>query len=105
MHKAKLIGQRLRQARLDSNIKLRELGRNLNIPSATLHRIETGKTTRPNIIDVYAITLALGISMDELIRDDNSTPLEKPPNRFIVIKLTYHIVRYLKKLISHFRPR
>ena len=61
------IGQRLRAAREERRIGLRELSRRLGISASALSQIETGRT-RPSVRTLYAIGSELQTSLDELLR-------------------------------------
>jgi transcriptional regulator with XRE-family HTH domain len=56
---------RLRQAREEAGLSLRELARRLELSASALSQIETGKS-RPSVKTLYAIVSELGISLDEL---------------------------------------
>jgi transcriptional regulator with XRE-family HTH domain len=62
------VGQRLRSAREELGLSLREVARRLDISASALSQIETGKS-RPSVKTLYAITSELGLSMDQLFAD------------------------------------
>lgn len=62
------VGQRLRSAREELGLSLREVARRLDISASALSQIETGKS-RPSVKTLYAITSELGLSMDQLFGD------------------------------------
>ena len=62
------IGQRLRSAREELGLSLREVARRLDISASALSQIETGKS-RPSVKTLYAITSELGLSMDQVFAD------------------------------------
>ena len=62
------VGQRLRSAREEQGLSLREVARRLDISASALSQIETGKS-RPSVKTLYAIVSELGLSMDELFAD------------------------------------
>ena len=62
------VGQRLRSAREEQGLSLREVARRLEISASALSQIETGKS-RPSVKTLYAIVSELGLSMDELFAD------------------------------------
>jgi len=68
------VGQRLRSAREQLGLSLREVARRLDISASALSQIETGKS-RPSVKTLYAITSELGLSMDQLFAD---SPAETP---------------------------
>lgn len=59
------IGRRLRDARVQQSIGLRELGRRLSVSASMISQIETGRVM-PSVSTLYAITSELGVSLDEL---------------------------------------
>lgn len=59
------VAMRLRQAREETGLSLRELSRRLDLSASALSQIETGKS-RPSVKTLYAIVSELGISLDEL---------------------------------------
>jgi transcriptional regulator with XRE-family HTH domain len=59
------VALRLRRAREDANLSLRELARRVELSASALSQIETGKS-RPSVKTLYAIVSELGISLDEL---------------------------------------
>lgn len=62
------VGRRLRSAREELGLSLREVARRLGISASALSQIETGKS-RPSVKTLYAITSELGLSMDQLFAD------------------------------------
>lgn len=62
------VGQRLRSAREEQGLSLREVARRLDISASALSQIETGKS-RPSVKTLYAIVSELGLSMDELFAE------------------------------------
>jgi transcriptional regulator with XRE-family HTH domain len=69
------VGARLRSAREELGLSLREVARRLDISASALSQIETGKS-RPSVKTLYAIVSELGLSMDQLFAD--STPAPRP---------------------------
>jgi transcriptional regulator with XRE-family HTH domain len=70
------VGQRLREAREQEGLSLRELARRLELSASALSQIETGKS-RPSVKTLYAIVSELGISLDELF--ENPTAATEMP--------------------------
>jgi transcriptional regulator with XRE-family HTH domain len=62
------VGGRLRTAREQSGVSLRQLARQLNISASALSQIETGKS-RPSVKTLYSIVSELGLSLDHLFAD------------------------------------
>ena len=59
------VGARLRQARERRALSLRELARIVKLSPSLISQIETGKA-RPSVGSLYALTSALGLSIDRL---------------------------------------
>lgn len=60
------LGQRIRTARLEREIGVRELARRVDCSASMISQIEKG-LTNPSVSTLYAISRALGISTDNLI--------------------------------------
>ncbi|MFJ9102257.1 helix-turn-helix domain-containing protein [Streptomyces sp. NPDC102405] len=59
------VGARIRQARLERGLGLRALAREVGVSASLVSQIETGKS-HPSVSTLYAITTALGISVESL---------------------------------------
>lgn len=59
------VGARIRQARLERGLGLRALAREVGVSASLVSQIETGKS-QPSVSTLYAITTALGISVESL---------------------------------------
>jgi len=59
------LGERLREARVERGLSLRELARRLEVSPSLLSQIETGKT-HPSVRTLYAIVDALDVLVHEL---------------------------------------
>lgn len=73
MDESRDVGLRLREAREDAGLSLRELARRLDLSASALSQIETGKS-RPSVKTLYAIVSELGISLDELFANPSAPP-------------------------------
>jgi transcriptional regulator with XRE-family HTH domain len=62
------LGQRLREAREQKNIGLRELARRLGVSASLISQIETGKT-EPSINTLFSIVSELELSVNEIVFD------------------------------------
>ena len=62
------LGQRLRAAREQKNIGLRELARQLGVSPSLISQIETGKT-EPSINTLFAMVSELELSVNEIVFD------------------------------------
>ncbi|MFJ5726942.1 helix-turn-helix domain-containing protein [Streptomyces paradoxus] len=59
------VGARIRQARQERGTSLRALAREVGVSPSLVSQIETGKS-QPSVSTLYAITTALGISVESL---------------------------------------
>jgi transcriptional regulator with XRE-family HTH domain len=59
------LGQRIREERLKRGVSLRGLARDVGVSASMISQIETAKS-QPSVSTLYAITSALGISVEEL---------------------------------------
>ncbi|MFE5758137.1 helix-turn-helix domain-containing protein [Streptomyces massasporeus] len=71
------VGARIRQARLERGTSLRALAREVGVSASLVSQIETGKS-QPSVSTLYAITTALGISVESLF-DARETARETVP--------------------------
>jgi transcriptional regulator with XRE-family HTH domain/quercetin dioxygenase-like cupin family protein len=62
------IGERLRSARLQRGVSIRSLARDIGMSPSLISQIETDKST-PSVSTLYAITTALGISIEDVFGD------------------------------------
>jgi transcriptional regulator with XRE-family HTH domain len=59
------LGSRLRQARLDADMTLRELARTLGVSPSFVSQLENGKS-QPSVATLYSLAQLLGVSIDQL---------------------------------------
>ena len=59
------LGSRLRQARLDADMTLRELARTLGVSPSFVSQLENGKS-QPSVATLYSLAQLLGVSIDRL---------------------------------------
>jgi transcriptional regulator with XRE-family HTH domain len=71
------VGVRLRRARQERRIGVRELARRVDVSSSLISQIETGKT-QPSVRTLHAIVNELGISLDQLL-DTDAPPAATQP--------------------------
>src|SRR5580765_6256699 len=64
------LGQRLRAAREQKNIGLRELARRLGVSASLISQIETGKT-EPSINTLFAMVSELELPVNEIVFDSS----------------------------------
>jgi transcriptional regulator with XRE-family HTH domain/quercetin dioxygenase-like cupin family protein len=65
------IGARLRAARRHHGISVRGLAREIGVSASLISQIETDKSS-PSVSTLYAITTALGISIEDLFGEDTA---------------------------------
>jgi transcriptional regulator with XRE-family HTH domain len=63
------LGGRLRQARLDADMTLRELARQLGVSPSFVSQLENGKS-QPSVATLYSLAQLLGLSIDRLFEAD-----------------------------------
>jgi transcriptional regulator with XRE-family HTH domain/mannose-6-phosphate isomerase-like protein (cupin superfamily) len=79
------LGARLRKAREEKNIGLRELARRVGVSHSLISQIETGKS-EPTISTLYSIVSELDLPVNEIVWDSAETrsgrgPAETPTDR------------------------
>jgi transcriptional regulator with XRE-family HTH domain len=67
------LGQRIREERVQRGVSLRALASEAGVSASMISQIENGKS-QPSVSTLYAITSALGISIQEVF----DTPLREP---------------------------
>lgn len=63
-----VIGDNIKRLRLQKDLSQDKLARLSDIAFATLTKIESGETPNPTIDTVKKIAIALGVSIDELMK-------------------------------------
>lgn len=63
------LGERLRAARNALGLSVRALARELGVSASFVSQLENGKA-RPSVATLYTMSSALGVSIDELFRED-----------------------------------
>jgi transcriptional regulator with XRE-family HTH domain len=74
------LGARLRVARRQAGLSLRELARQLSVSPSFLSQMENGKS-QPSVATLYSIAQVLGVSIDELFHVDDAAPATELPAR------------------------
>jgi transcriptional regulator with XRE-family HTH domain/quercetin dioxygenase-like cupin family protein len=72
------LGSRLRQARLDANLSLREMARQLGVSASFVSQLENGKS-QPSVATLYSLAQLLGVSIDRLFEVQDPSPAVAPP--------------------------
>jgi len=65
------LGAKLRSAREQAGVSVRELGRRVQVSPSLISQIERGRVT-PSVGTLYAIVHELGLGLDELFREDGN---------------------------------
>ncbi|WP_199701329.1 helix-turn-helix domain-containing protein, partial [Jiangella rhizosphaerae] len=63
------IGERIRHERLRRGVSARALAREIGVSASLISQIETDKS-QPSVSTLYAITTALGISIEDIFAPD-----------------------------------
>jgi hypothetical protein len=72
------IGNELRRVRLAQKLSLRNVASAVGVSASLLSQVETGKT-QPSVSTLYALVNHLGISLDGLMRGQQSDKAQKAP--------------------------
>lgn len=67
------LGARLRSAREQTEISLRELARRVGVSPSLVSQIERG-SVRPSVGTLYSMANELGLLLDDLFKDDSAAP-------------------------------
>lgn len=70
------IGGRLREERKRAGLSQRKLAQRLGLSPSLISQLESGQT-KPSVGTLYAIVTELGVSLDTVIRSDDSPPLPR----------------------------
>jgi transcriptional regulator with XRE-family HTH domain len=77
-HQARAIGEKLRAARQERKMSLRDLASKADISASMLSQIETGKVF-PSVRSLYDIATVLGVTVDYFFPDQNNAhPISQP---------------------------
>jgi transcriptional regulator with XRE-family HTH domain/quercetin dioxygenase-like cupin family protein len=72
------LGRRLRQARLDAGMTVRELARQLGVSASFVSQLENGKS-RPSVATLYSLARVLHVPIEQLFQDEDSEPSRADP--------------------------
>ncbi len=67
------VGERIREERIKRGVSLRSLARDVGVSASLVSQIETGKC-RPSVSTLYAITTALGVSIEDVFETPGAEP-------------------------------
>ena len=73
----KKLGQRIRSLRLGKGWSLAGLAEESSVSKAYISDLENGTAGKPNIQYVYAVAVALDVTIDELLHDENTKEPKK----------------------------
>jgi transcriptional regulator with XRE-family HTH domain/quercetin dioxygenase-like cupin family protein len=74
MDPSETLGGRLRQARLQANLSLREVARQLGVSASFVSQLENGKS-QPSVATLYSLARLLGVSIDGLFDEQDRAAL------------------------------
>ena len=77
----KKLGQRIRALRLGKGWSLAGLAEKSQVSKAYISDLENGTAGKPNIQYVYAVAVALEVTIDQLLQDETSGNEKKPLKR------------------------
>lgn len=69
-----LVGEKIKQRRLEANISVAELSRNVDISRGYLHSIENGETQNPSADVLFKIAQALDTTIADLLGHEEDLP-------------------------------
>lgn len=71
-----MIGEKIKELRQDKKMSLSELAEKANVAKSYLSSIERNLQTNPSIQFIEKISNVLGVSVNELIQEEQSDPIE-----------------------------
>src|SRR3712207_8306453 len=82
------LGGRLRQARLQANLSLREVARQLGVSASFVSQLETGNS-QPSVATLFSLARLLGVSIDRLfdVHHHATAPGPRPPEEHCPVSL------------------
>ncbi len=81
------IGEKLKTARQEHKMSLRELAIKADISASMLSQIETGKVF-PSVMSLYDISTALGVTIDYFFPEQNNHPVAEDPALILAEEMT-----------------
>ena len=79
------LGMRLRDARQNAKLSLRELARRVDVSASLVSQVELGRTS-PSVGTLYALVSALGLSLDAVMHDMAPLGIPSPPASLRVVE-------------------
>lgn len=86
---ARELGPRLRAARLEAGVGVRELARKIGVSPGLISQVEGGRTA-PSVGTLYSIATALGLSLDYLFDSGGEAAARATSPRPISVQLESH---------------
>ncbi|WP_100010397.1 helix-turn-helix domain-containing protein [Lentibacillus sediminis] len=80
-----MIGEKIKELRQDKKMSLSELAEKANVAKSYLSSIERNLQTNPSIQFIEKISNVLGVSVNELIQEENSVPIESLDDEWMTI--------------------
>ncbi|WP_404454345.1 helix-turn-helix domain-containing protein [Virgibacillus necropolis] len=72
-----MIGEKIKQLRQDKNMSISELAEKAGVAKSYLSSIERNLQSNPSIQFIEKIGVVLGVTVNELIREENATSIEE----------------------------
>ena len=79
------LGMRLRDARQNAKLSLRELARRVDVSASLVSQVELGRTS-PSVGTLYALVSELGLSLDELMQEGAPSDIRLPSTNLRVVE-------------------
>jgi transcriptional regulator with XRE-family HTH domain len=76
------VGERIREERTRRGLSVRQLARDVGVSASLISQIENGRS-RPSVSTLYAITQALGISVEDVFDTAADTAAGSTPSRSV----------------------
>jgi transcriptional regulator with XRE-family HTH domain len=89
------IGEKLRTARMDQTMSLRELAEKAEVSASLLSQIENGKAN-PSVRSLYSIAAALSLSVDYFFPDNGTQAVEKEQTSAVLHQMTSSHIRAMQ---------
>lgn len=98
-----IFGERVKKARLDSNMTMEELSKLSQTTKGTIWKIESGKTKCPNVVMAKNISISLNVSLDWLLGITDNSNNNNDLN-ILYNKLNYEdkekVLKYINTLLG-----
>jgi len=81
------LGEKLRRLLFNRNMRAADLAREINLPPPTIHRLLTGKSTRPHSSSIEPIAKYFGINLEELSDEQSEANFSQNSNKSVSLAL------------------